>query len=105
MKFVWIISIMFSLPAYSNEKTLPINTSSKEKAPIQEAGFSNSSGVTINDFRCDKVKNIITGSVTTGNDNGGASYKLTFRGDDHTYQRYCDVLETLKQKNTLLTLK
>lgn len=63
------------------------------------------SGVPIQAHRCTQKRDTITGSVETGPDLGGASYKLTFRGPASQYQALCDVLEVLRAKGHYASLR
>ncbi len=72
---------------------------------LADSKIIETSGVTIKSFKCTKIKDTIKGSVETGNDLGGASYRLKFDGDAHIIQGMCDVLDTLKKKSLYSSLR
>jgi len=68
-------------------------------------GKTHTSLLQIKDCKCEKSKDIISGSVTTGNDLGGANYKLKFSGSAAEVQVFCDVLEVLKKSGGFAALE
>lgn len=59
----------------------------------------------IKEIKCEKSKDKISGSLTTGNDLGGANYKLKFSGIAAEVQVFCEVLEVLKKSGSYAALE
>ena len=68
-------------------------------------GKTHTSLLQIKDYKCEKSKGTISGSVKTGNDLGGADYKLSFSGAVAEIQVFCDVLEVLKKTGGFAALE